>query len=126
MLTAMEKLGVPITEDIYVCRPCSEPAMGGFVPEEGIVLCQNNIRRQAYMDATLAHELIHAYDYAKFDIAWDNCRHHACSEVVGGAKQRGGRNDRINVIEAPSRREKHTNENDRYFCATGACCQSQW
>jgi hypothetical protein len=33
------------------------------------------------MTKTVAHELIHAYDDCRADIAWTNCVHHACTEV---------------------------------------------
>jgi mitochondrial inner membrane protease ATP23 len=36
------------------------------------------------MEDTLTHELVHAYDHCKFDVKWDDLRHHACSEVSEG------------------------------------------
>ncbi len=33
------------------------------------------------MEHTLTHELVHMYDHCKFDVDWNNLRHHACTEV---------------------------------------------
>lgn len=46
-----------------------------------VVLCQNRIPDQEWMDRTLAHELIHAFDHCRAKVDWNNCEHHACSEV---------------------------------------------
>jgi Zn-dependent peptidase ImmA (M78 family) len=46
-----------------------------------IVLCQNHIANQEWMDRTLAHELLHAFDHCRAKVDWSNCEHHACSEV---------------------------------------------
>lgn len=45
------------------------------------MLCQNRIPDQEWMDRTLAHELIHAFDHCRAKVDWNNCEHHACSEV---------------------------------------------
>lgn len=34
-----------------------------------------------HMEDTLVHEMIHAFDNCRFDVKWDDLRHHACSEV---------------------------------------------
>jgi hypothetical protein len=46
-----------------------------------VVLCQNRIPDQEWMDRTLTHELIHAFDHCRAKVDWNNCEHHACSEV---------------------------------------------
>lgn len=46
-----------------------------------VVLCQNHIPDQEWMDRTMAHELIHAFDHCRNKIDWNKCEHHACSEV---------------------------------------------
>lgn len=46
-----------------------------------VVLCQNHIQDQEWMDRTVAHELIHAFDHCRAKMDWNNCEHHACSEV---------------------------------------------
>lgn len=44
-------------------------------------LCENTIYNQQAADDVLTHELIHAYDYCKFNYDPDNIRHLACTEV---------------------------------------------
>jgi inner membrane protease ATP23 len=39
--------------------------MGGFRPDEGIVLCHNNLMSRTDMENMLTHELIHAYDHCR-------------------------------------------------------------
>jgi hypothetical protein len=46
-----------------------------------VVLCQNHIPDQEWMDRTMAHELVHAFDHCRNKIDWNKCEHHACSEV---------------------------------------------
>ncbi|GLE06471.1 hypothetical protein PINS_up015718 [Pythium insidiosum] len=53
--------------------------------EPGVVLCQNRIQDQEWMDRTVAHELIHAFDHCRAKIDWTSCEHHACSEVRAAA-----------------------------------------
>lgn len=50
-------------------------------PPLQIVLCEDKEMSQKMVNHTLAHELIHAFDQCRIKINWDNCLHHACSEV---------------------------------------------
>lgn len=36
---------------------------------------------QTMVNHTIAHELIHAFDQCRIKVDWNNCMHHACSEV---------------------------------------------
>lgn len=63
------------------CTPCGPNRSGGFAPDVGIVLCQDNIFSKRHVEDTLAHELIHEWDHRRFDVDWKNMRHLACSEV---------------------------------------------
>jgi len=65
------------------CLPCGAFQSGGFDANYGILLCQNRLIDRSHMEDTLAHELVHAYDHLRFDVDWNNLRHHACSEVSG-------------------------------------------
>ena len=63
------------------CVPCSEQVAGGYHPEQGIMLCENNVGRSLLRD-TILHELIHYYDNCVYDMEnWQNCYLHACSEI---------------------------------------------
>jgi len=63
------------------CLPCGKFQSGGFDANYGILLCQNRLIDRNHMEDTLAHELVHAYDHLRFDVDWNDLRHHACSEV---------------------------------------------
>lgn len=81
LLKHLELSGAPFNSSAIQCHPCPETTAGGFSPDHGILLCQNRFFSKRHMEDTLSHELIHAYDHARFDINWQNLRHHACSEV---------------------------------------------
>ena len=64
------------------CLHCEPLLAGGFDPDRGeIMLCQNRIGSRKLMEATMAHEMIHIYDQARFNTDWNNLRHHACTEI---------------------------------------------
>lgn len=65
------------------CIPCppSTEANGMYDPEIGVTLCENWIKDGITAEDTLAHELIHAYDYCRVKFDKDSCRHNACSEI---------------------------------------------
>ena len=60
---------------------CDFTKGGGFHPDEGILLCANWIRNKWQLEDILTHELVHVYDYLKFDLDMNNLRHHACTEI---------------------------------------------
>ena len=47
----------------------------------GIILCQNRLTSRLHTEDTLAHELIHVYDYCRFKMNWLDLKHHACAEI---------------------------------------------
>lgn len=66
------------------CRRCPSlhgRKVGAFDGEYGILLCANHLRSRSHTEDVLAHEMVHAYDYLRFD--WDkrNLKHSACAEV---------------------------------------------
>jgi inner membrane protease ATP23 len=78
------ELGHDIPPSRVRCRPCRNlPFLGGFDPDYGITLCSDQLafdgRRK--LEDTLAHEMIHAYDYLRFNIDRKNMAHQACTEV---------------------------------------------
>lgn len=64
-----------------LCDTCDDQKGGGFHPQVGILLCSNWIRNKWQLEDILTHELIHVYDYLKFDIDLQNLNHHACTEI---------------------------------------------
>lgn len=82
MLKSMIKVPCPLTAEDFHCRPCPEKVGGHFVPDEGIVLCENQLLNEDMTQETMLHESIHAYDHCRADVQWEkNCRQHACSEI---------------------------------------------
>jgi inner membrane protease ATP23 len=89
LVDIMEKMGCKMEPSFYSIVECEGKINGGFHLDEdakpGVVLCQNHIPDQEWMDRTVAHELIHAYDHCRSKIDWSSCEHHACSEVRAAA-----------------------------------------
>lgn len=81
MLEQVSRVGGNVSAKNIICDACDEFKSGGFHPELGILLCQNRIYSKWHLEDTLTHELVHAYDHCKFDVRWDNLKHHACSEI---------------------------------------------
>ncbi|RHY33018.1 hypothetical protein DYB32_001945 [Aphanomyces invadans] len=92
LVQAMEKMGCKVKDlpDFFSSEHCEGNINGGFKLNEdgqpGVVLCQNHIKDQEWMDRTLAHELIHAYDHCRAQVDWKtDCDAHACSEIRAAA-----------------------------------------
>jgi len=47
----------------------------------GVVLCENHSLSQSDVNDVVTHELIHAFDHCRAKVDWDDCVHHACSEI---------------------------------------------
>ncbi|CAK4086507.1 unnamed protein product [Aphanomyces euteiches] len=92
LVRAMERMGCKIKDipDFFSSEHCNGNINGGFRLNDkgkpGVVLCQNHILDQEWMNRTLAHELIHAFDHCRAKIDWrTDCDSHACSEVRAAA-----------------------------------------
>uniref|UniRef100_A0A8C8RJJ3 Mitochondrial inner membrane protease ATP23 n=1 Tax=Pelusios castaneus TaxID=367368 RepID=A0A8C8RJJ3_9SAUR len=84
LLDAMKHSGCTVYKDRhFVCEDCHKSVGGGFdAATSQIVLCQNNIRQQSYMNRVVTHELIHAFDHCRAHVDWfNNVKHLACSEI---------------------------------------------
>lgn len=77
----VNKIGGNINENNIVCAQCDDMKSGGFNQQLGILLCQDKLGSRRHLEDTLAHELVHAYDYCRFDVDFLNLKHHACSEI---------------------------------------------
>lgn len=77
------ELGGDINSSNVRCRPCRSNQFAGFDPEYGIVLCSDQLasRSRKDLEDSLAHEMIHAYDYLRFKFDRTNMKHAACTEV---------------------------------------------
>ena len=75
-------LGQDINEDNVRCRRCDTKQSGGFDPEYGIMVCANQLRNRGHLEDTMAHEMVHAWDYLRFQYNDpQDLRHAACTEV---------------------------------------------
>lgn len=88
LVQAIEKLGCPLPKSLLRCQKCTESrATGGFtLDKEGkptVVLCEDVpiMGQKRVMQATVAHELVHAYDACRIKADFNNCLHLACTEV---------------------------------------------
>ncbi|KAL1920643.1 uncharacterized protein VTP21DRAFT_1020 [Calcarisporiella thermophila] len=81
MLQHLDKIGCRLEKHHFQCMPCDKTRSGGFSPEHGIQLCQNRFFSKAHMEDTMVHEMIHMFDHCRFKVNWNDCYHHACSEV---------------------------------------------
>lgn len=82
MRANINKLGQDINEDNIHCRRCTTAQSGGFDPQYGILICANQLRNRGHMEDTLAHEMVHAWDFLRFKYNDPfDLRHAACTEV---------------------------------------------
>jgi mitochondrial inner membrane protease ATP23 len=77
------ELGGDINSSNVRCRPCRSNQFAGFDPDYGIVLCSDQLasRSRKDLEDSLAHEMVHAYDYLRFKFDRTNMKHAACTEV---------------------------------------------
>lgn len=83
---SLNELNAPIDPFTFLqCAPCESQTGGAFmVHEDGtaqIVLCSNHLQTEKHFHNVLTHEMIHAYDYVRAELAFDVPEHHACTEV---------------------------------------------
>ncbi|PIA14024.1 hypothetical protein COEREDRAFT_83080 [Coemansia reversa NRRL 1564] len=81
MTAQLKASGFNATAENMPCVKCSEKRSGGYSPTGEIQLCYNNIFFKGHQEATMVHEMIHAYDDANFKLDWYNLEHHACTEI---------------------------------------------
>ena len=82
LLEALDKAGCPVNRDFFEVQYCSQAVLGGFRPDQGVVLCHNNLMSRTDMENMLTHELVHAYDHCRNKhMNWLDVKQHACSEV---------------------------------------------
>jgi inner membrane protease ATP23 len=86
----IRSLNGKLDKENVLCRRCptrtdgdggSTRQGGGFSPEQGIMLCANEMRNRKHVEDTLSHEMVHAWDHLRWKVDWGDLRHAACSEV---------------------------------------------
>ena len=65
LLEALSKAGCPVKREFFEVQYCSQAVLGGFRPDQGVVLCHNNLMTRTDMENMLTHELVHAYDHCR-------------------------------------------------------------
>ncbi|KAJ2388059.1 Mitochondrial inner membrane protease atp23 [Coemansia sp. RSA 2603] len=81
MNESLKKSGIVFDQSNMPCMKCDEMRSGGFSSDGVIQLCYNRLYGKGHLETTMAHEMIHAYDQANFNIDWYNLEHHACTEI---------------------------------------------
>lgn len=83
MFNSLSNAGCPIDPEKFIkCKPCGELMAGSyFTEQDGITVCEDRIGGKKHIEAAVLHELIHAYDHCRVKVDWNNCVHHACSEI---------------------------------------------
>ncbi|KAK7539669.1 metalloprotease ATP23 [Phyllosticta citribraziliensis] len=77
----INKLGGDINPMNVRIRRCTTSQGGGIDQDYGILICANYMRNQGHVEDTIAHEMVHAYDYMRFKVDRWNLRHQACTEI---------------------------------------------
>eukprot|EP00741_Cyanophora_paradoxa_P021647 tig00000241_g20894.t1 len=87
LLEQLQGLGCAVDREKFInCQTCEQGIGAGFRPAQGgdaadIVLCGNRVENLIHAEQLVTHELIHAYDECRAKVRWDDCVHHACSEI---------------------------------------------
>lgn len=81
LLQNIEQVNGKMDASNIKCLPCNRMQGGGFSARYGVLLCHNRLRGRGHTEDTLAHELMHAYDYMRFKVDWHDLKHVACTEA---------------------------------------------
>ncbi|CAO2820447.1 unnamed protein product [Amaranthus hypochondriacus] len=85
LMEHLQKSGCNMPNNFVKAEKCDQNVSGGYSRGKGIIVCNNHVNIQDEVNQVVIHELIHAYDdcTAK-NMKWENCAHHACSEIRAG------------------------------------------
>lgn len=88
-MKAIAARGCHLPPEAIRCVSCTAREVGGgfsvFSKEAPRVeLCAQELPSSERLRETLAHELVHAYDYCANELSFHNLFHHACSEIRAG------------------------------------------
>lgn len=81
MIAALENAGCPINPRRHIsCEVCHPWVTGGYDNRYNqVVVCQGISDQK--VAGSLAHELLHMYDFCRAKLDWDNVEHVACTEI---------------------------------------------
>jgi len=82
LMRAMERAGCPVDRAFFSCERCAQECQGGYDRARGVILCQQHMQNsRSLIEATMVHELVHAYDDCRAHVDWTDLKHHACTEI---------------------------------------------
>jgi mitochondrial inner membrane protease ATP23 len=81
MRDQINTVGPDLTPEHVKCMRCPFDRKGGFNLGHGILLCANHLTSRKRLEDTLAHEMVHAYDYLRWDVDTKDLKHQACTEI---------------------------------------------
>jgi inner membrane protease ATP23 len=92
LIDSIEKSGCTLPSSFIHCQPCEKFGQngtrisGGYrQPSEGVderlVMCEDKLLSKKAFENVLTHELIHAFDSCRSNARFENCEHHACTEI---------------------------------------------
>eukprot|EP01094_Clydonella_sp_ATCC50884_P018886 TRINITY_DN3580_c0_g3_i1.p1 TRINITY_DN3580_c0_g3~~TRINITY_DN3580_c0_g3_i1.p1 ORF type:complete len:287 (+),score=68.23 TRINITY_DN3580_c0_g3_i1:140-1000(+) len=81
--SAARSLSALYAKRFIQCRHCPDNSSRAyFAPGHGVVVCENHLpEHDTFLQETIVHELVHAFDYCKYEIDPSNCDHIACTEI---------------------------------------------
>lgn len=83
MLNALDKTGCKVNlKRHFSCEICGDGVTGGYDARQNkIIICQNRNKKDKQMYTTIAHELMHMFDYCRAEFDYRNLEHIACTEI---------------------------------------------
>lgn len=83
MVAALNSSGCEIDISRHIsCEVCDNSITGGYDPVlNQVIICQNTATSQGRIQSTLSHELIHMFDYCRYNFDLNNIKHLACTEI---------------------------------------------
>jgi mitochondrial inner membrane protease ATP23 len=83
MMGALKSSGCELDIRRHIsCEVCDGSVSGGYDPVMNqIVVCQNVATNEGIVQAVMAHEMIHMFDYCRNDLDFKNIDHLACTEI---------------------------------------------
>ncbi|CAF0934673.1 unnamed protein product [Didymodactylos carnosus] len=111
LLVALESAGCPINFKRHiVCEEANDFSSfrGGFdASTKQLVLFPDNIKTKNEFCTILKHELIHAYDYCRVQINFNNIEHLACTEIRAASLTECTLSDYFSMTFSPFLSGKH-------------------
>lgn len=83
MIAALRSSGCDFDISRHIsCEVCDSKVSGGFDPVlNQVIICQNTARSKRRVTTTLGHEMIHMFDYCRYNLDFNNIKHLACTEI---------------------------------------------